>query len=1089
MSTKLYIAIILFSLLSSFVSAQNERGLLPIKNYTSKDYKALPQNWAAAQDARGVIYFGNNEGLLEFKNEYWKLYHVTNASNILSLSIDSRGYIFVGATDEFGYFAPDKNGKGMLDYYSLAHLVPQSKKPFHNIWSVVNNGTHTYFASQNQVFFWDRKKLIIIDSPNRIRSLYHFQNKVYAAIDSLGLVTIENGKFIQINGSSALIDEKTNRIRLRSLSTFENNKMLLLLGSDSLKIATIEKGELKLTNFKIGFYKSFAAFKANKIIQLKNGLFAMSSESGGLLIFDKNGSLKKIITKNTGLKTDLIYNLFYDSQENLWLALDAGLSRIKICSAISSFPEETSGFNNTIECIKKYAGKTMIGTSSGLYSLDKNIESMDVLSQTQVDFSKFNLSKFTKLTQSSFQKKIWDLLPLQLGKHPQLLVATDDSIVELLPNGKTKRIIQAYSYCLVQSIKDPNRIFIGLAPGLSSLYYLNGKWVDEGRVEGVDFDVRNIAQDPQGNLWLGAVGQVGMLETPLFEKNKIKNPKVNVFDKRHNLTENDAFYTMWWERNLLVASGGGIFYFDTKTKSFQAFKTFGSNYSNPSIAIHRISADKEGNIWAVRFSPDKEYLIIEKLVKNKTGNFDATKILVQNREIVHCFFQDENGITWFGGTNGLYRYDNFAAEPKNLPFQIYINLVADSLFCGLFYIVNDSISATQTSNFVPVVEYKNNTFSFSFSAIPYQFEHALKYSWYLKGYDTKDKWTPWSEKNEDRFTNLDEGDYTFMVKARDIYGNESNSVSYSFTIKPPWYRTIWAYLGYLIFFAAFVLGAINVSTRGLRKIIKAATAEIQAQKDQLEEKNKNILDSIRYAKRIQEAVIPSDSQLTKVFPHNFVLFRPRDIVSGDFYWMMEKGGKSILAAADCTGHGVPGAFMSIMGISFLNEIANKKEVQTAAEALNQLRNSVITSLNQEGSETEAKDGMDISLCVFDLHHKKLQFAGAYNPLYFIRDGVIDTIKADRMPIGIHERDKDDFTNNELEIQKGDMYYIMSDGYIDQFGGIDGKKFMAKQLKELLLKIHELPMAEQSKILEQEFIKWRGEIEQIDDVLIIGIRIT
>lgn len=1089
MSIKLNLALILFIFLSSLVHAQNERGLLPIKNYTSKDYKALPQNWIAAQDARGVIYFGNNEGLLEFKNEYWKLYQVSNASNILSLSIDSRGYIFVGATDEFGYFAPDKKGKGMLDYYSLANLVPQSKKPFHNIWSVINNGTQTYFASQNQVFFWDRKKLSIIDSPNKIRSLYHFQNKVYAAIDSLGLVSIENGKLIQIQGSMALIDQKTNRIRLRSMTNFGDDKMLMLLGNDSIKIASFQNGELKLTNFIIGFNKGFSNFKANKIVQLKSGLYALSSESGGLLVFDKNGALLKVINKNTGLKTDLINNLFYDNQENLWLALDAGLSRIKIGSAISSFPEEASGYNNTIECIKKFANKIMIGTSSGLYALDKNTESLDVLSQNQTNFASFNLSKFSKLTQSSLQKKIWDLLPLQLGKQTQLLVATDDSIVELLPNGKTNRLIQAYSYCLVQSIKDANRIYIGLAPGLSSLYYLNGKWIDEGRVEGIDFDVRNIAQDSQGNLWLGGVGQVGMLENPFFEKNKIKNPKVAIFDKRHNLTENDAFYTFWWERNLLVASGGGIFYFDVKTQKFQAFKDFGPNYCNPSIAIHRLSADHQGNIWAVRFSPDKEYLIIEKLIKNKTGNFDAKKILVQNREIVHCFYQDINGITWFGGTNGLYRYENFAAVPKDLPFKIYINLVADSLFCGLFYIVNDSISATQTSNFVPVVEYKNNTFSFSFSAIPFEFEHALKYSWYLKGYDIKDKWTPWSEKNEDRFTNLDEGDYTFMVKARDIYGNESNIVSYSFTIKPPWYRTIWAYFGYVIFFLAFVLGAINVSTRGLRKIIKAATAEIQAQKDQLEEKNKNILDSIRYAKRIQEAVIPSDSQLTKVFPDNFVLFRPRDIVSGDFYWMMEKGGKSILAAADCTGHGVPGAFMSIMGISFLNEIANKKEVQTAAEALNQLRNSVITSLNQEGSETEAKDGMDISLCVFDLHHKKLQFAGAYNPLYFIRDGVIDTIKADRMPIGIHERDKDDFTNNELEIKKGDMYYIMSDGYIDQFGGNDGKKFMAKQLKELLLRIHQLPMAEQSKVLESEFIKWRGEIEQIDDVLIIGIRIT
>jgi serine phosphatase RsbU (regulator of sigma subunit) len=320
-------------------------------------------------------------------------------------------------------------------------------------------------------------------------------------------------------------------------------------------------------------------------------------------------------------------------------------------------------------------------------------------------------------------------------------------------------------------------------------------------------------------------------------------------------------------------------------------------------------------------------------------------------------------------------------------------------------------------------------------------------------------------------------------------GNISPEATYRFTILPPWYRTIWAYIGYVLFFVAFVWGAITVSTRSLKKIIREATAEIQAQKDELEEKNQNIMDSIRYAKRIQEAVTPTESQMKKFFPEHFVLWRPRDIVSGDFFWMMHKNDKVIIAAADCTGHGVPGAFMSIMGISFLNQIANMPEVQNAADALNHLRHNVITSLNQEGSETDTKDGMDISLCVYDFKEMIMEFSGAYNPLYMIRNEELSVIKADRMPVGIHERMDRPFTNNKFTIMKGDIFYILSDGYIDQFGGPKGKKFMTKRFKELILRIHKLPMDEQSRILEEELLKWRGDIEQIDDIIIIGIRVV
>ncbi len=262
---------------------------------------------------------------------------------------------------------------------------------------------------------------------------------------------------------------------------------------------------------------------------------------------------------------------------------------------------------------------------------------------------------------------------------------------------------------------------------------------------------------------------------------------------------------------------------------------------------------------------------------------------------------------------------------------------------------------------------------------------------------------------------------------------------------------------------------------------------LASQKKKIEHQNKEITDSIKYAKRIQTAILPSDNLATEILPEHFIYFTPRDIVSGDYYWMKKIGSKVIITAADCTGHGVPGAFMSMLGVSFLNEIVNEKTT-TPHEILNKLRRSVKQTLGQTGRSGEAKDGMDIAMCVLDIDNMKLQFAGAYNSLLLYRDCELIEYKADRMPIGIHIKEKDSFTIHEIDLQKGDTFYIFSDGYPDQFGGDKGRKFKTKSFKELLLNIQKFPMDRQKNILHDKTMEWRGDIEQVDDIIVIGIRV-
>ena len=269
--------------------------------------------------------------------------------------------------------------------------------------------------------------------------------------------------------------------------------------------------------------------------------------------------------------------------------------------------------------------------------------------------------------------------------------------------------------------------------------------------------------------------------------------------------------------------------------------------------------------------------------------------------------------------------------------------------------------------------------------------------------------------------------------------------------------------------------------------------EIEQQRDLANKQKKNITDSIQYAQRIQQAVLPPMEFFGQNFSDYFILYMPKDIVSGDFYWTTRKDDVLIIAVADCTGHGVPGAFMSMLGVAYLNEIVNKiainKHISTlnADDILNQLRDMVITSLHQTGNPTEPKDGMDISICIIDFEHKKMQFSGANNPLFLIRNGELLQFNADKMPVSYHQRRDVPFMKQDIDLLPDDRIYMFSDGFVDQFGGPHGMKFLIKQFKEVLLKVHTQPMPDQRELLINTFNDWKNDQSQLDDVLVVGIR--
>ena len=294
-------------------------------------------------------------------------------------------------------------------------------------------------------------------------------------------------------------------------------------------------------------------------------------------------------------------------------------------------------------------------------------------------------------------------------------------------------------------------------------------------------------------------------------------------------------------------------------------------------------------------------------------------------------------------------------------------------------------------------------------------------------------------------------------------------------------------------FISFIFILVMIQTRTLvktRKLLREkeqALELIELQKVELELKDKNITDSLIYAQRIQEALLPSETYFRKHFEDSFIFFKPKDIVSGDFYWIGEKGDKVFVVAADCTGHGVPGALMSMIGLKIIEKTINEDNIEIPSKILAVMNIGLEKTFSREKNiGTIIRDGMDIGLCIIDRKRKKVEYAGAFLPLYLIRDGSIVEIMADKIIIGMNPGGQP-YTDHEIDLLDNDIFYIFSDGYVDQFGGSENKKFMYRRFRYLLLTIHSFPVNDQKAILEENIKTWMGLNEQVDDMMVIGFR--
>ena len=390
--------------------------------------------------------------------------------------------------------------------------------------------------------------------------------------------------------------------------------------------------------------------------------------------------------------------------------------------------------------------------------------------------------------------------------------------------------------------------------------------------------------------------------------------------------------------------------------------------------------------------------------------------------------------------------------------------------------------------------YKDKSFNFNYKGIYFTNPSSVRYKTKLENIDNE--WSPTTELTFANYPALPPGNYTFLVKASSTYGEWTEPAVYSFHISPPFWKTWWFYLislvcisGGIYYFIKYREQQLVQEKKVLEDKVAERTAEVVQKNEELASINEDITSSIRYAQRIQQAILPPDEIIKKYIPESFVFFRPKDIVSGDFYWVSEINGAVKFTAIDCTGYGVPGAFMSIIGHNSLDKIVNELNVSRPASILNELNKSISDILRQKGNDNGIKDGMDIALVSIDYSKKKIEYAGAFNPFYLFRDGKLIETKANKFAIGSFNNNSNrEFINHEFDLRKGDVIYLFSDGYPDQFGGPKGKKYMHRPFKEFLKSIHQKPIKEQHQLLENEFLTWLGSYEQTDDVIVMGVRV-
>ena len=750
----------LFTLICNLAFGQNPIGLPDIINYEKTTYGAGTQNWGIQQDRNGILYFANNEGLLTFDGTFWKTYPIANKTIVRSLVIAPDHKIYVGAQGDFGYFSPAANGK--LQYHSLLDKVPAKDKLFADIWNIVANDKAVFFRAEKKLFKLENGSITVYNSDSGWRFMGMANNQIVAQ-DKRGLLKYDKNKWRPFLEKPIPEDYVAT-----SLSSFNG---------DTLLLATWQHGLYTIINNKISKLEDYNTqeYSNNQISEafmLNADMLVVATNINGCYIVNKQGTIVYNFSRKLGLQNNAVLSMFKDNHNNIWLGLNNGIDFIANNDAIRHLnPEifdEGVGHSSVL-----YRDELYLGLTGAVFKMPVRGAN---------DFSLLQ-NRLTFVTHSEGQAWGMDIVngKLLLGKHEGAFGVTGNNAVRLF-GGK------GYWNFIPYKLKGKPVVLAGNYDGIDILGHKNESLSFMGKVKGFDESARFTAVDKDQVIWTSHPYQ-GVYKIKL---NNTGSPEIRLYTKADNLpsTYNNHVYKI--KGRIVITTESGVYEYNSATDKFETSKLFNKLFDG--LYIRYLKEDKEGNIWFVQeknlgvcdFSGGKVKLIyIPELNGKLVSGFEHINPINKNNIIV-------------GAQKGFYHinYEKYL-QGLNDP-QIRINVVkaigkSDSLlFAGYHAEVNDVKSQQR----VPSIGYNWNSFHFEFTAVLPQNQANIEYSYFLEGFDKQ--WSAYSKKTEKDYTNLPHGDYTFHVKAKNNFGQESSAAIYKFVILPPWYQTIFAYLAYAV---------------------------------------------------------------------------------------------------------------------------------------------------------------------------------------------------------------------------------------------------------------------------------------------------
>ncbi|HEU4716792.1 MAG TPA: triple tyrosine motif-containing protein, partial [Bacteroidia bacterium] len=907
--------------------AAQESGYL-IHNYSPKDYNGFNQVWCGVQDRLGILHFGTSGSIISFNGQSWEKTPVRSGVAVRSMVIDTTSnIIYVGTVGDFGFMSTGPDGR--MKFISLLDKIPEADRVFADVWRTFLWKGGIVFQTEKSIFIYRNGKFTVIRARTSFALSFCVDGRLFIKHREIGLSEVQGDSLHLLPGG-----ELFSSLPLTGILKWNDGMKILLTGEEG--IYTMD--ERNPRNYFSPRPVSTDSFLLNAGILggrwMGDSVLCVNSRTG-IAFYNRNLRLKEQLTVRDGLAEQSVADAFTDKENNLWLCTMNGITCISY-GAPDRYYGKAAGFDGVFNCACSLNGILYIGTNTGIYR--------EVPSGIPGKRS-FRLVRMRKT-------EVWRMRVV--GN--DLLAATSEGLLQV-KDDKVIYLTNAYANDI--SAYGSTEILVAEKNGL---HYLKkdaaGNWQQQRYFE---YDSREFINTSD---LADVPGKPG--EREVWATTRMKEICRIRFDASDSLISMRTFVpdsNFICPYNIFPFNWGDSVYFwgeymalryiphlddGGKGLCFGLADDLYNFHFPPASPGKNTETDVTGLFTSL---PGSHTMRVAWQAGNEMRSY-ITYISDAVGDDISSVYPAGNGELWFCGTDAMICYNTKTPVSSSASFTALISraIIGDSArYTGPGA---DQLSCTDK------IPFRNNRFVFAFAAPFYNHGQETEFSYQLSGYDTS--WSEWTGKTEIQYNNLGEGDYVFRVKARNIFGDVSRVAEYHFTILAPWYRTTWAYSLYVLSFAGLFFGSVRLSARRLRKqkeklekIVGERTAEvvqqkqqIEIQKSELETAYTDIQDSIRYAERIQQAILPQQSEFSKYLRDSFVLFHPRDIVSGDFYWFAHRDGKSFIACVDCTGHGVPGAFMSMIGNTMLNQIVLEKKIDDPAMILQALHENVRQALKQ-----------------------------------------------------------------------------------------------------------------------------------------------